>query len=49
MRLHHAVFGSHHAPLAPTVLDLGCGVGGQTLHVATLLTNALITAIDSHA
>jgi len=31
------------------VLDLGCGVGGQTLHLAELLPGALITAIDSHA
>ena len=31
------------------MLDLGCGVGGQTLHLAALLPSALITAIDSHA
>ncbi len=36
-------------PSAPAVLDLGCGVGGQTLHLAELLPVALITAIDSHA
>jgi SAM-dependent methyltransferase len=30
------------------VLDLGCGVGGQTLHLAEL-TSGYITAIDSHA
>jgi SAM-dependent methyltransferase len=36
-------------PRAPAVLDLGCGVGGQTLHLAELLPGALITAIDSHA
>jgi SAM-dependent methyltransferase len=31
------------------VLDLGCGVGGQTLHLVALLPGAIITAIDSHA
>lgn len=36
-------------PPAPAVLDLGCGVGGQTLHLAELLPDAIITAIDSHA
>lgn len=36
-------------PPTPTVLDLGCGVGGQTFHLAELLPGALITAIDSHA
>jgi SAM-dependent methyltransferase len=33
----------------PAVLDLGCGVGGQTLHLVELLPGAVITAIDSHA
>ncbi|MCU0665406.1 MAG: class I SAM-dependent methyltransferase, partial [Myxococcota bacterium] len=33
---------------SPAVLDLGCGVGGQTLHLAELLPGAVITAIDSH-
>ncbi len=35
-------------PPAPTVLDLGCGVGGQTLHL-TELTTGHIVAVDSHA
>jgi SAM-dependent methyltransferase len=35
-------------PPAPEVLDLGCGVGGQTLYLADLLQNAVITALDSH-
>jgi SAM-dependent methyltransferase len=32
----------------PAVLDLGCGVGGQTLYLADLLQDAFITAMDSH-
>lgn len=36
-------------PPAPAVLDLGCGAGGQTLHLVALLPGAVITAIDSHA
>jgi SAM-dependent methyltransferase len=36
-------------PPTPAVLDLGCGGGGQTLHLAELLPGALITALDSHA
>lgn len=35
-------------PPAPDILDLGCGVGGQTLHLAEL-TDGTITALDSHA
>jgi len=35
-------------PASPAVLDLGCGVGGQTLHLAAL-TSGSIVAIDSHA
>jgi len=32
----------------PAVLDLGCGVGGQTLHLAELTAGSIV-AIDSHA
>jgi SAM-dependent methyltransferase len=35
-------------PAAPRVLDLGCGTGAQTLHLAEL-TQGPIVAIDSHA
>lgn len=35
-------------PASPAVLDLGCGVGGQTLHLADLLPGPIV-AIDSHA
>jgi SAM-dependent methyltransferase len=35
-------------PASPAILDLGCGVGGQTLHLADL-TSGSIVAIDSHA
>ncbi len=35
-------------PDAPAILDLGCGVGAQTLHLAEL-TSGTIVAIDSHA
>lgn len=35
-------------PASPAVLDLGCGAGGQTLHLAEL-TCGPIVAIDSHA
>ena len=35
-------------PPTPAVLDLGCGVGGQTLHLADL-TSGPIVALDSHA
>lgn len=36
-------------PPSPAVLDLGCGVGGQTLHLAELIESGPIVAIDSHA
>lgn len=35
-------------PLAPTVLDVGCGPGGQTLDLAVLLPQASIIALDAH-
>jgi len=35
-------------PASPAILDLGCGVGAQTLHLAEL-TKGSILAIDSHA
>ncbi len=35
-------------PLVAAVLDLGCGVGAQTFHLADL-TSASIVALDSHA
>ena len=35
-------------PPTPAVLDLGCGAGGQTLHLAEL-TSGPIVALDSHA
>jgi len=35
-------------PPSPEVLDLGCGAGGQTLHLAEL-TSGSIVAMDSHA
>jgi SAM-dependent methyltransferase len=35
-------------PPSPAVIDLGCGVGGQTIHLAEL-TSGTIVAVDSHA
>lgn len=35
-------------PPSPAILDLGCGVGGQTLHLAELTTGTIM-AVDSHA
>jgi SAM-dependent methyltransferase len=34
-------------PPTPAILDLGCGIGGQTLHLVEL-TAGMIVAIDSH-
>jgi len=35
-------------PPTPAVLDLGCGTGGQTLHLAGITSGSII-ALDSHA
>lgn len=35
-------------PSAPAILDLGCGLGGQTLDLAALLPKASIVALDAH-
>lgn len=35
-------------PRVPTIVDLGCGVGGQTLHLSGLTTGSIV-AVDSHA
>ena len=35
-------------PPSPAIIDLGCGVGGQTLHLAGL-TSGNIVAVDNHA
>lgn len=36
-------------PASPAILDLGCGVGGQTLHLADLAPTGSIIALDRHA
>jgi SAM-dependent methyltransferase len=36
-------------PRSAAILDLGCGVGGQTLQLAELVPAGSIVAIDSHA
>lgn len=38
-----------HLPPSPAILDLGCGVGGQTLHLAELVGSGSIVAVDRHA
>jgi SAM-dependent methyltransferase len=35
-------------PQSPAILDLGCGVGGQTLHLAELAAGSIV-AVDRHA
>jgi SAM-dependent methyltransferase len=35
-------------PSSPDIMDLGCGVGAQTLHLAEL-TSGTIVAVDNHA
>jgi SAM-dependent methyltransferase len=35
-------------PAHPAILDLGCGVGGQTLHLAELTAGSIV-ALDKHA
>jgi SAM-dependent methyltransferase len=36
-------------PASAEIIDLGCGVGGQTLQLAELCESASIVAVDSHA
>lgn len=36
-------------PSSPAVVDLGCGVGAQTLQLAELIPSATIVAVDCHA
>jgi SAM-dependent methyltransferase len=36
-------------PDSPAIIDLGCGVGSQTLQLAEALPSASIVAVDSHA
>ncbi len=38
----------HDLPTSPAVIDLGCGVGAQTLDLADL-TSGTIVAVDNHA
>lgn len=35
-------------PPAPAIIDLGCGVGAQSLHLAELVPSASIVAVDLH-
>jgi SAM-dependent methyltransferase len=35
-------------PHEPEVLDIGCGPGMQTIHLAEILPNASVTAVDLH-
>lgn len=43
----HAFAAIHGLPPRPSVLDVGCGPGGQTLTLAAL-TDGTITAVDNH-
>ena len=36
-------------PNAPSILDIGCGPGAQTIALARALPDAIITAVDIHA
>ena len=36
-------------PNAPSILDIGCGPGAQTIALAQALPDAIITAVDIHA
>ncbi len=36
-------------PESPAIVDLGCGVGGQTLQLAELVASGTIVAMDLHA
>lgn len=45
----HALKLCAELPTTPDVLDLGCGAGAQTLHLAQLTEARSILAIDSHA
>jgi ubiquinone/menaquinone biosynthesis C-methylase UbiE len=38
----------HDLPPSPAVIDIGCGVGAQALHLAELTTGTIV-AVDSHA
>jgi cyclopropane fatty-acyl-phospholipid synthase-like methyltransferase len=46
--VQHARALCRELPSSPAVLDLGCGVGGQTLHLAELLRGSIV-AIHNHA
>lgn len=35
-------------PESPVILDLGCGVGGQTLQLAEMISGSIV-AVDNHS